>query len=75
MAYGYRSEPFGLRARLSGDDGKTWGDEVVLRADGGCWDLGYPRSMVRADGSVVTAYYYNDHRDAERYIAATIWRP
>ena len=41
--YGYRLPPFGLRARLSEDGGRTWGREIVLRDDGGSWDLGYPR--------------------------------
>jgi hypothetical protein len=75
IAYGYRSAPYGMRARLSSDDGQTWEDEIILRSDGGCWDLGYPRSCQRADGKIVTAYYYNDARDKERYIAATIWAP
>jgi len=49
----------------------------VLRDDGGSPDLGYPRSVVRSDGAVVTIYYWNDRPDGdgERYIAATIWRP
>ena len=75
MAYGYRSKPFGMRARISTDEGRTWGKEIVLRDDAGWWDLGYPRSVLRPDGKIVTAYYYNDHRDTERYIAATIWNP
>jgi hypothetical protein len=75
IAYGYRSEPYGMRARLSSDEGRTWGKELILRDDAGCWDLGYPRSVQRADGKVVTVYYYNDHKDTERYIAATIWDP
>jgi photosystem II stability/assembly factor-like uncharacterized protein len=75
VAYGYRSDPYGIRARISRDGGETWGDERVLRDDGGCWDLGYPRTVQRADGKLVTIYYFNDAPDAERYIAATIWDP
>ncbi len=75
VTYGYRSEPYGMRARLSSDNGATWGEEIVLRDDAGCWDLGYPRSVQRKDGKIVTIYYYNDDRDKERYIAATIWDP
>lgn len=75
LAYGYRAEPFGIRARTSEDDGRGWGAEIVLRDDGGCGDLGYPRTVTRADGALVTAYYFNDARDGERYIAATVWRP
>jgi hypothetical protein len=75
LIYGYRSAPYGMRARLSADQGLSWGDEIVLRNDAGCWDLGYPRTVQRPDGKLVTAYYYNDHPDRERYIAATIWDP
>ena len=72
---GYRSQPYGVRARLSSDEGIHWGEEIVLRNDGGCWDLGYPRAMQRPDGKVVAIYYFNDGPDKERYIAATIWDP
>jgi hypothetical protein len=75
LIYGYRSAPYGIRARLSNDNGLGWGGEIILRNDAGCWDLGYPRSVQRPDGKIVTVYYYNDHPDRERYIAATIWEP
>jgi hypothetical protein len=73
MTYGYRSKPFGIRARLSGDDGQTWSDEIMLRADGGGGDLGYPRTVERPDGKLVTVYYFNDDAQRERYIGGTIW--
>jgi hypothetical protein len=78
LCYGRRGTtdgkgPFGLYARLSEDGGESWGPEIVLRDDGGNHDLGYPRVVQRADGAIVTAYYFNDHPEGERYIAATIW--
>jgi hypothetical protein len=75
ITYGFRSAPYGIRARISDDQGKTWGPEIVLRDDAGTWDLGYPRTVQRADGKIVTVYYFNDGKDQERYIAATIWDP
>jgi len=75
LTYGYRAKPFGIRARLSSDRGKTWGLEITLRTDGGGRDLGYPRSMQRSDGQIVTVYYFHDEPKTERYIAATIWEP
>lgn len=75
LVYGYRNPPYALRARLSADDGESWGDEVTLREGAGNHDLGYPRVIVRPDGAVVAAYYWNDAADGERYIAATVWRP
>ncbi len=74
LTYGYRRAPYGVRARLSSDDGKSWGDEIVLRDDG-IWDLGYPRTTQRPDGKIVTVYYFAPAEDQERYIAATIWDP
>ena len=73
MTYGWRHDPTGIRARISNDQGQTWSDEIILRADGRNWDLGYPRSVQRADGKIVTVYYFNDRSQIERYIAATIW--
>ena len=75
LTYGHRAAPFGIRAVISSDDGKTWGEEIILRDDGGEWDLGYPRTVQRPDGKCVTAYYFNDQQRKERYIACTIWTP
>jgi hypothetical protein len=74
LTYGHREAPYGIRARLSKSDGKTWGKEIILRADGGGWDLGYPRTVQRSDGKLVTTYYFWDEKTGnERYIASTIW--
>ena len=75
LTYGWRHAPYGLRARISDNEGQTWGNEFVLRHDGARWDLGYPRSVQRPDGKVVTCIYFNDSTAKKRYIAATIWDP
>ena len=75
ITYGYRKAPYGIRARLSPDGGRTWQPEIVLRKDGGGRDIGYPRSVQRSDGKVVTVYYMHDAALSDRYIAATIWDP
>jgi hypothetical protein len=75
LTYGYRRPPFGIRARISDDDGRTWTPEFVLRDDGGSWDLGYPRTLMRPDGLLVTVYYFNTGSKSERFVAATIWDP
>ena len=75
LVYGYRAEPYGIRAKLSSDNGETWSDPIVLREDGGNWDLGYPRTVQRTDGKLVTVYYYNNAPNAERFIGGTIWDP
>jgi hypothetical protein len=73
LTYGYRAAPFSIRARLSSDGGRTWGKDIVLRDDGGGRDIGYPRTVQRADGKIVTVYYFHDTPKGDRYIAATIW--
>ncbi len=76
FVYGYRRAPYGIRARLSNDGGRSWSDEYILRDDGASGDLGYPRTVQRPDGKIVTVYYYCDNETGpERYIAATIWTP
>lgn len=73
VAYGYRAPALGIRAKLSRDEGQTWGDEIILRDDGRTWDLGYPRMMQRTDGQVVTIYYHTTAENPQQHIAATIW--
>jgi hypothetical protein len=75
LTFGRRAPPYGIYARLSRDGGRSWGEEVTLRGDGGGRDLGYPRSAQRQDGKVVTVYYFQDEPRGDRYIAATIWDP
>src|SRR5439155_8075359 len=40
LIYGVRARPYSIRARLSGDGGKSWGAAAVLRDDGGGNDVG-----------------------------------
>jgi hypothetical protein len=75
VSYGFRAAPCGMRAKLSTDNGRSWGPEIMLRDDALTWDFGYPRSVVRPDGKVVTVYYYTTQQRPEQHIAATIWEP
>ena len=74
LIYGRRAQPYGILARLSGDQGKTWSSRIVLRDDAAA-DVGYVRSIIRPDGKIVAVYYYNDRTSPDRYLAATIWDP
>ncbi len=76
LIYGFRGEPYSIRARLSSDGGRTWSDDYVLRDDGASRDVGYPRVVQRPDGKIVALYYFTDLKTGpERYIGATIWDP
>lgn len=73
-AYGYRREPFGVRAVLSFDGGRTWDmrREIVIRSDGLHRDLGYPASIQLQDDRILSVYYFHD-ADGIRYIGGSIY--
>lgn len=75
LTYGYRSRPYGIRAKISIDNGKKWSGVIHLRDDGRTWDIGYTRTASRPDGKLVTIYYYTTKENPEQHIAATIWNP
>jgi hypothetical protein len=63
MVYGYRLAPQGIRAKVSEDGGETWGRELIIRDDGGSWDLGYPNAWELDDGRIGALYYFNSKDD------------
>ena len=71
--YGYRKNPYGIRACVSQDRGKSWGKEKIIRNDGLSWDLGYPCSIELSSKEIFTVYYLHDEIGI-RYIAGTHWR-
>jgi len=79
--YGYRLPPYGVRASVSEDEGLTWNPEVILRDDGGSWDLGYPQAVEASKGKVLAVYYFNSMNDkvksdgGVRHIARTTFTP
>jgi hypothetical protein len=74
LSYGWRHAPYGQRARVSMDNGRTWGEEIVLRDDGPDADLGYPCSVELLDGSILTVYYQKPTKDKKPGILWTRWR-
>ncbi len=75
LTYGYRHAPYGIRARVLNAECSdfTTAAEIVLRADGGHGDLGYPWSTMVADDRVLVVYYFNEN-NGPRYIAGTLLR-
>lgn len=73
LAYGYRYEPMGVRARLLDPECEdiVGAEELVLRDDGGMMDLGYPHVLALADGTALVTYYHNID-GGTRHVAATI---
>jgi len=73
LVYGYRHEPFGIRARVLNPectDAKT-AKEIVLRDDGGNGDLGYPWATMLSKNRALVVYYFNQ-ANGTRHIAGTV---
>ena len=60
--FGRRHPPFGVRARVSDDEGRSWRDDVELVIDDS-WptrDCGYPTVELAPGGPLVIAWYVNN---------------
>lgn len=57
--YGRRTSPFGIRACLSEDDGRTWRieEEIIVRDDLPNGDLGYPTTIEYEPNRLFICYY------------------
>jgi hypothetical protein len=81
MVYGYRLPHYGIRAAVSEDEGRTWGPEIIVRDDGGSWDLGYPNAIESSKGRIMVVYYFNSKHDkvqadgGVRHIARSFFTP
>ncbi len=75
MSYGYRKPPYGIRARLSTDHGRTWGGETVIAADGKDGDLGYPSTVELADGTLLSVWYQSMAKPSLAVLRQAKWRP
>lgn len=75
VAYGRRKEPFGERACISKDGGKTWDveNEIVLTV-APTSDLGYPASVQLDDGSIFTVYYEVEGPGKKPPLKYTHWK-
>ena len=73
LIYGYRHQPFGVRARILNADCTNMAEapEFVIREAGGNGDLGYPWAALLPDGNVLVAYYFNI-ADGTRHIAGSV---
>lgn len=74
LAYGSRVKgQFGVLAKLSTDEGATWGEPIRLVSTLES-DCGYPSSVQRTDGKVVTAWYSKASANHQRYhMGAAVW--
>jgi hypothetical protein len=75
LSYGKRLQgENGVLAKFSTDEGRTWSAPVRL-ARSLSSDCGYPSSVQRADGRIVTAFYSASAENHERYhMGVAIWK-
>ncbi len=75
LTYGWRQPGYGIRAVLSEDDGATWQTErtIMIRDGMRNGNLGYPVTLQREDGSLLTLYYGEDYAGVTA-ILATHWQ-
>lgn len=73
LTYGRREKPYGQRAAVSYDDGKTWMREYVLDTCDHSHDLGYATTAELPDGSLITVYYQKCPGDENASILYTKW--
>ena len=73
LTYGYRHAPLGIRARVLNAECTDFATapELVLRDDGGTFDLGYPWAVMLDDRRVLVTYYFNVGQGIQ-HIAGTI---
>ena len=73
--YGRRAEPFGCRACVSEDGGRTWpmDQEIILRDDAPNTDMGYPATAEIEPRELLTVYYQIDQPGEKVSIHATRW--
>lgn len=72
--YGYRNMPFGIRAMLSRDNGKTWEKDFILYEDKVSADLGYPCTTELKDGTMLTVFYAHEKAGEPAVILQQKWR-
>ena len=74
MSYGYRRQPFGNQARLSGDDGRSWSQPRVISDDGAGGDLGYPSTVELPGGELLTVWYESLKSSPRAVLRMARWR-
>ena len=74
MTYGHRRKPFGNQARLSTDNGQTWGEAMIISGDGIGGDLGYPSTVELSDGTLLTVWYEKMKEQPHAVLRQAKWK-
>lgn len=68
-----RTEPYGILAYVSDDNGCTWSPRLTIRDDGPDSDLGYPSSVELPGGHILTVYYMKEKAGRCTSLLGTEW--
>lgn len=71
--YGYRELPYGNRASVSEDGGRTWSKPMVLDEKAVKRDLGYPSTVELPDGGLISVWYEKLPDDDMAVVRAARW--
>ncbi len=76
LSYGVRVDGRrGVLAKLSSDEGRSWGEPLRIAHTADKGDCGYPSSVQLADGSIVTAWYSNNAPGHKGYqLGVSVWK-
>lgn len=72
LSYACRHGNRGIRAKISRDGGETFGEEIKLTENAPSSDIGYPATVERLDGSLLTVWY--EKEDTFAVIKQMIWK-
>jgi hypothetical protein len=74
LTYGYRYEPFGIHAVVMNAECSNLDDveELVVRDDGGGYDVGYTSAVQMDNGRILITYYYTLTESGPWFIAGTL---
>ncbi len=73
MTYGMRTKPYGIRGKISRDNGQSWSPEFVIYDEGASWDIGYPCSVQLPDDRIVTIWYEAPEGDYHAQLRQAVW--
>ncbi len=71
--FGYRYLPYGNRAAISSDGGRTWSEPMVIDEKPVARDIGYPSTVELADGSLFSVWYEHLPGKAQASVQAAHW--
>jgi hypothetical protein len=75
MTYGYRRAPFGNRARVSEDNGRSWSGPMEISADAASGDVGYPSTVELPGKSFITVWYELPKDSSHAVLRMARWSP